>query len=115
MTEPEHFIYTHFATQDSWNLQENGKKWTKKQFESMPDLKSYYFSYNLKLMSYENQNIVVVLNNSLMLKVRVEKDIYLSSKVKFYDQKGDSEIENLSYAIRSEEDENVYEIYFTFK
>jgi hypothetical protein len=45
----------------------------------------------------------------------VEKDISLISKVKIYDQWGDNEIENLSYAIRSEENENVYEIYFTFR
>lgn len=65
-------------------------------------------------MNFENQNFIVT-NNSLILKIQVEKDISLISKVKIYDQWGDNEIENLSYAIRSEENENFYEIYFTFR
>jgi hypothetical protein len=68
MTDPEQFIYSHFALLEEWNLQEKGRKWTKKQFESVPDLKSHYFNYNLKLMNFENQNFIVT-NNSLILKI----------------------------------------------
>jgi transglutaminase/protease-like cytokinesis protein 3 len=78
----------------------------------MPDLKSHFFNLQLKLLSHEQQSVINVDDNVLVIRIEAEPDVRIFGKASLYRDSANTEVEYSSYSVRSEQDEDVYEVYF---
>jgi transglutaminase/protease-like cytokinesis protein 3 len=66
-TNPTQFIYNHLPSDDDWQLLH--KKYSKEQFEQLPEISPAFFEYGLNTISHKNHTIQASINTEIVLRV----------------------------------------------